>query len=167
VTEVNEQPTPEPEPDPDVIDELADDDAPADMRAVRRMRAENKKLRHRLRESEANRATAEEGRASDLARLAALEKREIEREASALLADPQDIWRTDEATQQEFVDQQFGEVIPDAVRDAARLLIESKPHLARRATPPPSDRPVEGLRSGAAPETKPKPTSWAAAIRGH
>ena len=100
MTEVNEPAPDETTPDPvesselddAAIDELADDDAPADMRAVRRMRAENKKLRHRLRESEANRVSAEDARAGDLARLAALEKREIEREAGAVLADPTDLW---------------------------------------------------------------------------
>ena len=173
---MTEQPTPEPESDlePEVIDELADDAAPVDMRAVKRLRSENARLRHRLREAEANRvtaeegkATAEEGRASDLARLAAMEKREVERAAEPYLADPSDLWlHTDEAAQREWVDQQFGEIIPDAVRDAARALVESRPHLARRATPPPTAQPLEGLRPGASPESKPKPTSWAAAIRG-
>jgi hypothetical protein len=148
-------PVDEPELEPDDNDEQ-----PLDMRGVRKLRNENKRLRHLLRETEENRA-------SDLARIAGFEKREVEREASSLLVDPEDIWRTDEATQQAFVDQQFGEVVGDRVREAAEAIITSKPHLARPPTArPPTDRPVEGLRSGAMPQEKPKPIGWASAIRG-
>jgi hypothetical protein len=77
------------EPAPEVDDLAADDDEVLHMRAVRKLRNENKRLRHLLRETEENRAT-------DLARIAAFEKREVEREAAAVLVDPEDIWRTDE-----------------------------------------------------------------------
>jgi len=148
------------EPDESLTEVNDDDDEVLDMRAVRKLRNENKRLRHLLRETEENRA-------SDLARIAGFEKREVEREASAVLVDPEDIWRTDEATQQQFVDSQFHEVIGDRVREAAEAIIASKPHLAKPNTSaPPSDRPLEGLRSGAAPEGKPKSPTWASAIRG-
>jgi hypothetical protein len=92
--------------DPDVIDELADDDdAPIDVRTAKRLRSEARKLRHRLRESEANRQATEEARAGDLARLANLERRAVEHTVEDVLADPSDLWlHTDEATQQSFVD---------------------------------------------------------------
>ena len=139
------EPTPEPEPglEPDA-DQLFD------LQAAKRLRAENQKLRHRLREAEANRQTAEEARAASLARAAAMERQLVEHEVSELLADPSDLWaHTDEATQQSWVDQQFGELVPDAVRDSARAIIESRPHLARRTAAPPTARPIENLRPGA------------------
>ena len=127
-TPVDEQ-TPEPEDD---------DNEVLDMRGVRKLRNENKRLRHLLRETEENRA-------SDLARLAAAEKREVERQAAQVLVDPEDIWRTDEATQQGWVDEKFHEVIGDKVREAAEAIVASKPHLARppQVAKPPSDRPIE------------------------
>lgn len=172
----DEQPAPEPEGDPpqateltdEAIDELAgDDEEPRDMAAVRRMRAENQRLRHRLREAEANRQSVEDSRAGDLARLAALEKAEIERAASAVLVDAEDLWRyVDEATQQTFNDE-FGAIVADNVVEAAKKLAADRPHLAKPVVaPPPSAQPIEGLRPGASPESKPKPTSWAAAIHG-
>lgn len=175
MTEVNEpigEPIPEPvgegsELDDETIDELADDDAPADMRTVRRMRAEAKKLRHRLRESEANRVSEQEARAGDLARLAELEKREVERAAGTVLIDPNDLWlHTDAKTQSEFNDE-FGAIVGDRVVEAAKRLAAERPHLAKpNAERPPSDRPIEGLRPGASPESTPKPLSWSSAIHG-
>ena len=60
------------------IDELADDNVMIDVRTAKRLRSEAQKLRHRLRESEANRQAAEDARAGDLARLANLERRAVE-----------------------------------------------------------------------------------------
>lgn len=169
---MTEQPTPEPGSgldDADIEALAGDDDQVLNMRMAKRLRGENQRLRHKLREAESNREAAEDARAGDLAKLANLEKREIERSVEGLLADPSDLWlHTSEAQQREWVDQQFGEVIPDAARDAARAIIENRPHLARRATPPPSDRPVESLRPGASPEqSKPAAASWSTALRGH
>ena len=159
MTEPIGEPIPEPTTELEPDEPAGDDEQVLDMRAVRRLRTENQKLRHQLREAEENYGGA-------AARLAAAERREIERElASSLLIDPQDIWRSDTEVQQSFVDEQFREVIPDAVRDAAEAIIAAKPHLAK-STPPPSSQPIEGLRPGASPAEKPKPTSWAAAIRG-
>ena len=155
-------------PDDDIA---GDDEQVVDMRGVRRLRAEAKKLRHQLRESEANRASENAkhaaDRESDLARLAALEKAEIERAASAVLVDAEDLWRyVDEATQQTFNDE-FGAIVADNVVEAAKKLAADRPHLAKPVVaPPPSAQPIEGLRPGASPESKPKPTSWAAAIHG-
>jgi hypothetical protein len=151
------------------IDELADDNVMIDARTAKRLRSEAQRLRHRLREAEANRQAAEDARAGDLAKLANYEHRAVEQAVEGVLADPSDLWlHTTEEQQQAWVDQQFGEVIPDAARDAARALIESRPHLAKRTTPPPTDRPVESLRPGTSPEqTKPATPSWAAALRGH
>jgi hypothetical protein len=156
--------TDEPGLDPQVIEQLADD-APADVRTMRRLRSENARLRHKLRESEANRGSSDE---ATLARLAAMERQLVEHEVAEILADPADLWaHTDEETQQAWVDRQFGEVIPDAVRDSARAIVEARPHLARRATAPPTERPLEGLKSGAMPAgSQSKTPSWTAVIRG-
>ncbi len=126
----------------------------------RKLRNENKRLRHLLRETEENRA-------SDLARIAAFEKREVERQASALLIDPEDWRHTNAETQQTFNDE-FGQIVGDRVVETAKRFAAQRPHLAKPNTAaPPSDRPLEGLRSGAMPsEEKPKPPSWASAIRG-
>lgn len=152
----------------EAIEELAADDEPVtDMRAVRRLRTENQRLRHQLREAEANRASMEEAHIGDLARLSNLERRAVESTVADVLADPADLWlHTTEAQQREWIDQQFGEVIPDAARDAARALIESRPHLARRAMAPPSNQPIEGLRPGASPQESKPVASWHTAIRG-
>src|SRR6478752_7032326 len=89
----------EPTPEPD-----ADDEQVLDMAHVRKLRGENKRLRHLLRETEENRA-------SDLARIATYERREAERAAATVLVDAEDIWRhTDEQTQASFNDE-FGAII--------------------------------------------------------
>jgi hypothetical protein len=148
------------QPEPGQLEPADDDDAVLDMAAMRRVRREAAALRKRVHELESDNERL-------ITQQAAAERREIEREASSVLADPADIWRTDEATQQAFVDAEFREIVPDAVRDAARLLTESKPHLARRATPPPTNQPVESLRPGASPQQESKPAAtWFGAIRG-
>ena len=67
---------------PEDVAEPDDTDEALDMRAVKRLRNENKKLRHQLREAQENYGGA-------AARLAAAERREIEREASSMLVDRQ------------------------------------------------------------------------------
>ena len=158
MTEPIDEPTPD-TPEPDV--ELGDDEAPRDMAAVRRLRAENKRLRHELREEQENRGAA-------AARLAAERRQEAERIAGEVLVDPADIWRVDAAAQQAFVDDEFGEIVADRVVESAKALAASKPHLARPPSgPPPTDRPLEGLRPGATPDEgmRPAPT-WSTALRG-
>lgn len=137
------EPTPEPtesalaDDEQVLLDDVADDDeAVVDMRAVRRLRNEAKRLRHLLREEQENRASEQKHRESDLARLAAFEKRDVEREAAQVLIDAEDIWRhTDAETQQSFNDE-FGEIVGDRVVEAAKRLASERPHLARREVGP-------------------------------
>jgi hypothetical protein len=151
------------------VTEIADeplDESTLDERtvaALKKLRSEAKGLRDRMHVKD-----EEIGRLS--AQLLAHQRADAERIASEQLLDGTDLWRhASEETQQQFVDEQFAEVIPDAVRDAAAAIVEARPHLGRPATaPPPTDRPVEGLRSGALPETKPPSApTWAGAIRGY
>ena len=143
-----------------------DDEQLVDMKQVRKLRNENARLRHRLKEVEASMGSERE---STLARLAAYEREAVERAAATTLIDGEDIWRyTDEATQAEFNDA-FGAIVADNVVAAAKRVIAARPHLARPpSTPPPTDRPIESLRPGATPNTgekKPAP-SWHTALRG-
>ena len=144
----------------ETIEAAADDEQVTDMRAVKRLRAENARLRHRLREAEENRGAAE-------ARLDAMRRAEVERLAGEVLVDGSDLYRHG-VDEQALFDEEFGEIVPDAVRDAARAIAEQRPHLARPPQgKPPTDRPVEGLRPGASPEpAKPTAPSWAQALRG-
>ena len=144
-----------------------DDDAPVEnMRHVRKLRAQNQRMRMKLRESESNRQAAEDARAADLAKLATYEQQTIERAAGQVLADPADLMRlADEETVRNFNDE-FGAIVEDNVVAAAHRLAAERPHLAKRAFPPPSNQPVESLRPGASPEPKTAPVSWTTAIRG-
>ncbi len=55
---------------------------------------------------------------------------------------------------------QSSELDDETVVEAAKRLAAQRPHLAKpTADRPPSDRPIERLRPGASPETKPKPIS--------
>ncbi len=61
--------TPEPELVEQIDDDIADDnDEVLDMRGVRKLRNEAKRLRHLLREEQENRASEQKHRESDLAR---------------------------------------------------------------------------------------------------
>ena len=67
----------------------------------------------------------------------------------------------------EFLDEQFRDVVEGKVRDATEKLLESKPYLGRTTGRPPTDRPLESLRPGASPEPKaPKTPSWSQALHG-
>ena len=85
---------PEPEPDDDELD-------PRARAAIRKVNNEAHNLRTRLRE-------VEEARESDLARIAAYEKAEVERAAATVLVDPEDIWRHIDAATQETFNDEFG-----------------------------------------------------------
>jgi hypothetical protein len=154
------EPMPEVEPTTEEPAPLGEDDVelPKDLEAARKLRNEARTLRQRNRE-------LEEVNERLLTQAQAAQRREIERTAAEVLVDPADVWRIDPDTQQTWFDTEFGEIVPDAVRDAARALAESKPHLARPNTaPPPTDRPLEGLRGGASPEVKKTETTWASAL---
>ncbi|OBB43090.1 hypothetical protein A5752_05775 [Mycobacterium sp. 852002-51961_SCH5331710] len=126
---------------------------------IRQLRREAQHLRERAR-------TAEGDNERLITQIGAMHHREIERLAAESLIDPSDIWQSGTT---DFTDAETGELDPALVAEAARSLIADKPHLARpQSTPPPSDRPVEGLRSGAAPTADPTPKpSWSSAIRPH
>ena len=145
--EVIEDPRSDAAPDP------AADDQVVDMAAMKKLRRENASLRKAKQEAEA--------------RNAAYEHEAVERAASTVLIDPEDIYRyTDEETRAQFNDE-FGAITADKVVETAKALAAERPHLGKPPTArPPSDRPVEGLRAGASPEPeKPAATSWASALR--
>ena len=142
---------------PDAADD--DDTSPQTLEQARKLRSENRSLRTRLRTAEA-----------DVERLAtqaaAWQHREIERTAAEVLVDPADVWRVDPELQQSFYDDRFGEISTDGVIAAAEQLAQSKPHLAKPTnSPPPTDRPIEGLRGGASPEPKRAEVTWSSALR--
>lgn len=137
-----------------------DDDSPLDLAAARKLRSENKSLRDRLRTTETDLEAA-------VTRLAAAQHAEVERLAAEHLVDPSDIWRA-QPDLAAFTDEEFRSITADRVVETAKALIAEKPHLAKPVTPtaPPTDRPIEGLRSGARPEATPTETTWAQALRG-
>jgi hypothetical protein len=161
----------EPTPEPDHV--AGDDDEVTDMAAVRKLRNEAKRLRHLLREEQANRASEaakhQAERESDLARIATYEKAEVERAAATVLVDPEDVWRHTSAEEQAAFNDEFGSIVGTNVVEVAKRLAAERPHLARPNTaPPPTARPIEGLRPGASPEPKTPPVpTWATALRGH
>lgn len=125
--------------------------------ALKKLRSENKSLRERLRESEG--ATAALSTVVDGMRAA-----ELRRLVSDKLADPADL-TVDIAS---LLDD-AGQLDSEKVDAAVDTLLSEKPHFAKqpeRPTPPPSDRPIEGLKSGAAPDYRPTTPSWHSAIRG-
>lgn len=146
------------EPDVDDVDESTHD--PRVREAMKKLRSENHSLRTRLRDRE-------EQLGASAAREAVHHRAAVERiAASAGLIDPSDIWAA-QPDPGAFVDEQFQDVVSDKVVEVAKDLIRRKPHLAKPAAgPPPTDRPLESLRSGArAQESVTKP-SWSTALRG-
>jgi len=128
---------------------------PAAIGEIRKLRRESQKLRERLR-------AAEEDAERAITQLGALKHSEVERLAGEHLVDPGDVWRAGA----DFLDE-YGAVDPSKVAEAAKGLTAEKPHLAKpQSAPPPSDRPVEGLRAGATPAREPTPAaSWQSVIR--
>ena len=150
--------TPEPTPVTEEV-EVGDDDEPIDMAAVRKIRREAANLRARMHELEEQLGAA-------AARETARDRAEVERIAGEHLVDPGDIWRA-QPDLTAYYDGEFHEITRDRVIETAMALAREKPHLARpQAAPPPTDRPLEGLRSGAAPEVKEQPISWSSALHG-
>lgn len=143
---------PEPEPDDDLLD-------PRARAALQKARREAAGLRARLRE-------AEETIGAAAARATVHHKVAIEAAAAqAGFIDPTDFTLA-HPDPSPFLDEQFQEIVGDRVKEAAETLLRAKPHLRRPVGPPPSDRPVEGLRSGARAEETPKVTTWAQALHG-
>jgi hypothetical protein len=150
---------------PDTVDEdSGDDDAVLDPK----MRAHLHKLREEARTQRSRALAAEADRERLITQVAAAQHRDAEHVAAEHLIDQTDLWRyTDPDKQREFYDHQFGEIVPDRVAEAAKAIAAQKPHLAKPSTaPPPTDRPIEGLRPGARAEEKPSAPSWASALRG-
>ena len=157
--EVAEEPAPEliahgqeTEPDDDELD-------PRARAAMQKLRRENQSLRTRMHEYEETLGAA-------AARETARDRAEVERIASEHLVEAADIWRA-QPDIQAFYDDEFHQITRDRVVETAKALVAEKPHLARPNTaPPPSDRPIEGLRPGARAEEKPQPVTWSSALRG-
>jgi hypothetical protein len=129
------------------------------LEAAKRLRSENKTQRERAKAAETELEATK-------AQLAAMRRTEVERLAGAELIDPADLWNA-HADVAEFLTDD-GTIDAGLVNEAAQAITAAKPHLAaeKKTSPPPSDRPVEGLRSGATPDTRPSPApTWAEAIR--
>ena len=77
--------------------------------------------------------------------------------------DGEDVWRIRPMSNR--VGRREVQLQPDRVREAVQALAQSKPHLAKAATPPPTDRPVEGLRAGASPEPRKTEVAWQSVLR--
>lgn len=146
-------PATEPEPAGRSLDESGWD--PAAINEIRKLRKESQRLRDRLHAAELDAERA-------ITQLGAMQHAEIERLAAEHLVDPGDVWRAGT----DFTND-LGEVDPEAIAEAAHALTAEKPHLAKpQSAPPPSDRPVEGLRPGASPAAEPTPKpSWQSVIR--
>jgi hypothetical protein len=140
---------------PTADDDTAADDSlnlPQNLDQARKLRSENKALRERAQTAET--------------RLAAAHHADVERIAGEILIDPTDVW-TAQPDMSAFYDDEFGQITADKVVAVAKELAAAKPHLAKPpSAPPPTDRPIEGLRPGAAPEVKTTTPSWSSAIRG-
>ena len=135
------------------------DDGPMTLAEAKKLRRENQSLRTRLHESEEQIGAA-------AAREAARDRAEVERIAAEHLIDATDIWRA-QPDLAAYYDSEFHEITKDRVVETAKALAAEKPHLAKPNTaPPPTDRPIEGLRTGSAPEPKQESFSWSSALRG-
>ena len=140
----------------DEPDRLADD-AEVDMQFVRKLRSEAKGLRTRAQ-------IAEDERDGLRTVVDGLRKAEVERLAATELRDARDLLDR-HPNVAEFIDE-HGHVDAERVI-GAREIAADRPHYARDQvlTAPPTDRPVEGLRSGASPDRKIESPGWAGAIR--
>src|SRR6478672_869369 len=154
--------------EPTPTDDSVDDEAQTIEQACK-LRSENRNLRERLKAAE-ERANASEERYGEAAAIvSATQLAEIKRIVSESLHDPDDLL-AHQPDMTAYVDEQFASMVDaDRVTEQAKELIRQRPHLGKlpTVTAPPTDRPIEGLRSGAMPAAeKPKPISWASAIHG-
>lgn len=147
------------EPTPEPVNDTVE--LPQTIEQAKKLRAENKSLRTRVH-------ALEEKYGEAAAVVSAMQLAEVKRLAGGLLHDPDDLI-AHQPDMTAYFDAEFtGMVSADRVTEQAKALIAQRPHLGKPQSSgkPPSDRPIEGLRPGAAPADKPKPTSWATAIRG-
>lgn len=129
-----------------------------DLERARQLRSENKTLRGRAKDAEAERDTLR-------GRVEAMQRSEITRVAGDFLTDPDDIFHSG-ASIADFLDDD-GNVDPAMVMNSSTDLIGEHPHWAKgyAGHKPPSNRPVESLKSGAdAPYWKPAAPSWSDVI---
>jgi hypothetical protein len=162
----SQEPEPEPLPkgevdsEPAAEDDVSDDELDPRTRAyVAKLKKESQGLRARLRDAEeaVGAASARENVHTREAVAAAA--------AQAGLIDGNDLFIAHDPD--EFLDEQFRDVVGDRVAEATQALLASKPYLGRPVGAPPSQRPLEGLWMGAAPEPKPQKTpSWSSALHG-
>src|SRR5262245_28165283 len=144
-----------------------DDNEPADMATVRKLRRENAGLRERAHTAEERAHALEESYGEAAAIVTSMQRAEVERLASSVLHDPGDLLahQPDLAS---YYDDEFKTITADKVVEAAKALAAQKPHLGKPpavAPRPPTDRPIESLRSGAMPDAdKPKPITWSSVL---
>lgn len=133
-------------------------DLPQNLDQARNLRSENKNLRLRMK-------AAEEALEQTSTRLTAMQRYEVERIAGTDLIDPADVWTANPDVGGFLADD--GTVDAQRVAEAAQSITSAKPHLAaeKKVAPPPSNRPVEGLRSGVRPDGQTSQPTWAGAIR--
>lgn len=124
---------------------------------IRKVRNEAKKLRARLREAESAASAA-------AAALEAMRRTEVQRLAAEHLIDGTDIW-TAQTTVEELLSED-GTIDAGKVAETAAAITAAKPHLAapNTAARPPTDRPIESLRSGASPDRPPQKPDWFSAL---
>lgn len=151
------EPVSAPAPNDAPVEPAADSlDLPQNLDQAKNLRSENRNLRQRAK-------AAEEGLEQAASRLAAMQRAEVERLASEHLFDPTDVWRA--GTELASYLTEDGTIDPDKVTEAAQAITSDKPHLtAPRKAPPPTDRPIEGLRVGASPNETPTQPTWSGAI---
>jgi hypothetical protein len=142
---------------------------PQTIEQAKKLRSENRSLRARLKASEEARQADAEQIGAAAAVVSAMQLAEVKRLAGEHLIDPDDLLAHEPDMSKYFDDEFTSMVNADKVSEQAKALIAGKPHLGKPATPtpPPTDRPIEGLRGGASPQDKPTAPSWASALRGY
>ena len=159
----SQEPEPEPPPVGEVseVDDVSDDDLDPRIRAyVAKLKREAQGLRSKLRD-------AEEIAGAASARETVHTREQVAAAAAAAgLIDGHDLFIA-HPDPNEFLDEQFRDVVGDRVAEATQALLARKPYLGRAVGAPPTDRPLESLRPGASPEPKqPTTPSWSAALHG-
>jgi hypothetical protein len=149
--------TPDTTTAPESADDGADDglDLPQNLDQARKLRSENKMLRERLHTAE-----------TAATHLDNMRRAEVERLAGSELIDPADLWTAHPEVDGFLTDD--GTIDPQRVSEAAQAITTAKPHLSvdnKKPPRPPSDRPIEGLRPGAMPDTQTAQPTWADALR--
>jgi hypothetical protein len=152
------EPTEEPA---DTVGDVSDDELDPRTRAyVAKLKKESQGLRARLRDAE------EQVGAASARENVHTREQVAAAAAQAGLIDGNDLFIA-HPDPNEFLDEQFRDVIGSRVAAATQSLLEQKPYLGRPVGAPPTQRPLEGLRPGAAPEPKaPTTPSWSAALHG-